>query len=1101
MKLIVAILAIASIAHAADVNCTTLNVTTVSVGLGAPPEDIDTSGYTLVFEDNFDTLSVSGADDKGGATWRSGMPTGAAGNFSVSTWDIAALTIPTPGILQIGMYNVAGTWYSGCMTTMDKLGNGFGLQYGYFEVRAKMPNAGQGAWPAFWILSETAIPNNTGIRLEVDILEWYGNNQQQNQLAIHYWNNDGSQASGSQASFVDIPNNDSINQWHIYGALVTPSTIQWYIDGVAVGGVSTNTTYSQSDHFIVLNYAAGGGWPLTGVPFNTNGSSAMLVDWVRAWALPAAGTFSYTMPNTTRTSAGVFDSSGTLVKTLWQDVVKNAGVNTATWDGTDNFGATVAAGTYDWKVIVNNSTYENVTAVGNDGIPQDTTGHTPFYQEGLDVDSSGVPYRVHDWNEPHYDVDRLSTTTGQRTMTSMQTLQFYLLKGIAVEPTADGSGNQWAYCTAYKFDTPGIGEFVIFRINMKPGMDRNDRQVAFTTAGEHIVQYAAGTYDDPVKGEADYDIKVVPNISIDIYGADIYVTDSGAGKISVYNRTTGAFVRQITGLPLACGIVINQSNGDIWVGHEYTKISRLNNAGTVQGTTTLAAGTEVRALSMNGSTLAVADRHNWIKKYSVSGSTLTELDSYGLPFRPGDKDPERVREIFGMAMDSSNNIYFTDRLGNAARTQKIDSSMNPVWQQLATENTSALSFHTDNPDFVISGFKNIYSRDGEDFTFEGIGRTEPFLPKSYMGNWEVGHVGPPKLIKLNSDYFWYFFAGESIGIYKVAPPPSGDRTNILNLVGILGNGSSPQPNGQFVEPTWDRANRYIWSWNDNEGDNAVDYTSISTPNEVTLDAYPIALGFPPSPEWEFVVRSASVDDAGTLWIAAPSKQHYPIPGYEDTGQVIYKLPIEGFNSLGNPVYHWNDMVKVINTPTPRAFLGSSVVSGDEFEWMQGVRSDGLLYGLSYINDGDTATRWVARGGSWMAGNCLWGFDPTTAAIKFGVETEVPMIGIAPIPGGGFFTSSNEEINGTHRPGVIHHFSKYGLRLATFYVDSQFGVVNVPNDSVQPVGGMDAFLAIACNRDPRDGDLRLSQEDNFNQRILWYVVDDNLAELTGTVVRP
>ena len=821
--------------------------------------------------------------------------------------------------------------------------------------------------------------------------------------------------------------------------------------------------------------------------------------------LPEAdpGEFIYLMPATARCSAGIVDIDGQLVKTLWEDEVKPAGLNTGTWDGTDNFGTTVAATTYNWRVIVNNSTYENTTAVGNDGLPQDTTGHTPFYVEGLDIDASGIPYRVHDWNEPHYDVDRLSTSTGQRTMTSMQTLQFYSLKGIAVEASADGSGNQWAYCTGYSFNTPHVGEFVIFRINMKPGMDRNDRQVAFTVAGEHITIYAEGDYDDPALDDPDYDIKLVPNISIDIYGDDIYVTDSGAGRIVVYNRTTGSFVRQITGLPLACGIAINQSNGDIWVGHEYTKVSRLNNSGTVQGTTTFAAGTEVRALSLAGTSLAVADRHNWVRKYSISGSTLTQTGTYGLPFRPGDNAPNRVREIFGLAMDSSENIYFTDRLGNSSRTQKIDSSMNPVWQQLALENTSALSFHEDDPDFVVSGFKNIYIRDGEDFDFQGIGRTEAFEPKSYMGNWEVGHVGPPRLVKLDGEMYWYFFAGESIGIYKVAAPPGVDRSNVLDLVGILGNGSSPQPNGQFVEPTWDRANRYIWSWNDNEGDHEVDYTSISTPNEVTLDAYPIALGFPPSPEWEFVVRSASVDNDGTLWIAAPSKQHYPIPGYESTGQVIYKLPLEGYNSLGNPIYHWDDLVKVIDTPSSTAFLGSTFVSGDEFEWMQGVRTDNLLYGLSYINDGDAATRWVARGGSWMAGNCLWGFDPVTAEIKFGVETTVPMIGLAPIPGGreGFFTSSNEQIGGGHKPGMIHHYSKEGLRLASFTVDPAFGVAGVPDDSVQPVGGMDAFLAIGTNRDPRDGKLRLSQEDNFNQRVLWYEIDDDLTELSGIIVPP
>ncbi len=39
-------------------------------------EDIDLEGYTLVFEDNFDTLSVAETDDKGDATWYFGLRMG-----------------------------------------------------------------------------------------------------------------------------------------------------------------------------------------------------------------------------------------------------------------------------------------------------------------------------------------------------------------------------------------------------------------------------------------------------------------------------------------------------------------------------------------------------------------------------------------------------------------------------------------------------------------------------------------------------------------------------------------------------------------------------------------------------------------------------------------------------------------------------------------------------------------------------------------------------------------------------------------------------------------------------------------------------------------
>ena len=47
-------------------------------------QDRDLPGYTLAFEDNFDTLSVGPDTDKGSATWGNWPPYGPAGAFSRS---------------------------------------------------------------------------------------------------------------------------------------------------------------------------------------------------------------------------------------------------------------------------------------------------------------------------------------------------------------------------------------------------------------------------------------------------------------------------------------------------------------------------------------------------------------------------------------------------------------------------------------------------------------------------------------------------------------------------------------------------------------------------------------------------------------------------------------------------------------------------------------------------------------------------------------------------------------------------------------------------------------------------------------------------------
>ncbi len=51
----------------------------------------------------------------------------------------------------------------------------------------------------------------------------------------------------------------------------------------------------------------------------------------------------------------------------------------------------------------------------------------------------------------------------------------------------------------------------------------------------------------------------------------------------------------------------------------------------------------------------------------------------------------------------------------------------------------------------------------------------------------------------------------------------------------------------------------------------------------------------------------------------------------------------------------------------------------------------------------------------------------------------------------------------------------------------------------PSGLLDAQLAVNCNRDPRDGILDVWTEDNFNQRLIWYRVDDrDIESFEGTL---
>jgi beta-glucanase (GH16 family) len=257
--------------------------------------DIDLTGYTLVFEENFDSVSVATTDVKGDKTWFFWPPYGPAGSFSFSHWSADSTTLKADnGVLvntawwDAGINDAGGrNWRSGCLSSMDKTRAGFGQRYGYFSARIKMPNAGRGAFPAFWLASSSGIPNAGSKGYEIDVMEWWGHNQGQVAHTTHPWNTDGSQAGPpwEQGGFVNVF--DPINTWHVYGCKVAPDYISFYIDGVETRRTPTNNDYLRDPLYIIVDYALGGGYPIDGEPFASHGPSALLVDWVRAYALPS----------------------------------------------------------------------------------------------------------------------------------------------------------------------------------------------------------------------------------------------------------------------------------------------------------------------------------------------------------------------------------------------------------------------------------------------------------------------------------------------------------------------------------------------------------------------------------------------------------------------------------------------------------------------------------------------------------------------------------------------------------------------------------------------------------------------------------------------
>ena len=141
----------------------------------APP-----AGYSagqLIFNDQFSGTSLNSAhwntfmSGQGNQTWNSdGLPAGdsAAGtHFHQNYFSPSQVTVNdglTLTMVPDTKYSSLGYRYrSGVVTTDGK----FALRGGYVQIKAKMPDASTGGWPAIWFID----PNGGGGSQEIDLQE------------------------------------------------------------------------------------------------------------------------------------------------------------------------------------------------------------------------------------------------------------------------------------------------------------------------------------------------------------------------------------------------------------------------------------------------------------------------------------------------------------------------------------------------------------------------------------------------------------------------------------------------------------------------------------------------------------------------------------------------------------------------------------------------------------------------------------------------------------------------------------------------------------------------------------------------------------------
>ena len=174
----------------------------------------------------------------------------------------------------------------------------FAVQYGRIEASIKLP-AGQGLWPAFWMLPQDTTYGNWAASGEIDIVETInldGSGSDEIFGTIHFG---GEFPANSSAGTTYTPSADITTEFHTYAVEWDEFEIRWYFDDTqyAMQNAWSSTAapfpapFDQPFH-ILLNVAVGGNFP--GSPdSSTVFPATMEVDWVRVYSgedVPSAPT-------------------------------------------------------------------------------------------------------------------------------------------------------------------------------------------------------------------------------------------------------------------------------------------------------------------------------------------------------------------------------------------------------------------------------------------------------------------------------------------------------------------------------------------------------------------------------------------------------------------------------------------------------------------------------------------------------------------------------------------------------------------------------------------------------------------------------------------
>jgi beta-glucanase (GH16 family) len=267
---------------------------------------LNPQNWKITFQDEFSNDSLFA--DQSNSFWITGYPWGQSSsnreymarykpnsnagcdepqrNLNISTDGTLEITArKDPGVYETLHWDENGKLYAECTPFDYTSGMLFSRQkflYGYYEIRAKIPNQGEVFWPAFWLWAA----DDDHYR-EIDIFEFCCNNKNTVGFNMHnspnveggyvHTVNDGK--NNNYPSEYILPTSDNVTDfWHTYSVLWTADEVVWFVDNEPRYVVKGHSP--KLDMHLILNSSFASWWP---APSDDILPGVFEIDYVRVW--------------------------------------------------------------------------------------------------------------------------------------------------------------------------------------------------------------------------------------------------------------------------------------------------------------------------------------------------------------------------------------------------------------------------------------------------------------------------------------------------------------------------------------------------------------------------------------------------------------------------------------------------------------------------------------------------------------------------------------------------------------------------------------------------------------------------------------------------